>query len=411
MKNILKFLIVLAVFIPVFISQSNKVEAAIFTYNTTTVPSSYYGAYYSNRDVSVSVVGHNVTHGVTKELSYTLTPNWWNGTWGINYIVPDDGCTWNINGTIYTKMWINDGNYLSAPRDICSESFTATHTTAGSFSGPSAKTATDAANAAAGNTSYNGQSAGYWSYYAYANANSANINASNAATYSSWANSNASAAASNTSYSGQSAGYWSYSGYNQAASANTNAANAASWTWDSSTSKSAATLAREARDSASTASSNASSAYSAVNNANGNTITAVRDAGGTVLEEARQSKTNALNAYNKAVEANNKIENMQSQITNIENKLGIDISPPAVRIRTVSGAAATSGNSIQGVLEISDNASSNFIYSLDGTTYSAVPINKIVSLPVNNPGSNVITVLVKDQAGNIGSSSITIRRL
>ncbi|MCL6479959.1 MAG: hypothetical protein K6T65_16450 [Peptococcaceae bacterium] len=149
--------------------------------------------------------------------------------------------------------------------------------------------------------------------------------------------------------------------WDQAAAANTNAGNAAIRTWDTLTSKSAATLAREARDNAAT--------------------------------------------------ANTKLDTIQTSITNIQNNLGADVTPPVVKIRTVSGALATSGSSIRAVLDISDNAGSDFTYSLDGTSYTPVPADGKVFLPLGSPGPNVVTVWVKDQAGNIGRSSITIRRL
>jgi len=152
-----------------------------------------------------------------------------------------------------------------------------------------------------------------------------------------------------------------------------------------------------AKASADAAATNATSAYNAVSNVNGNTVTAVRDADGTVLSVARQ--------------ANTKLDTMQTSITNIQNSIGADTTPPSVKLRTVSGAVATSGATIQTVLDISDNTNSSFTYSLDGAAYAAVPVNRIVFLPVNTPGPNIIPVWVKDQAGNMGMASITIRKL
>lgn len=166
----------------------------------------------------------------------------------------------------------------------------------------------------------------------------------------------------------------------------------------------ASTYAQQARISADAASTNAANAFNAVSNANGNTITAVRDSSGTVLSEARQAKSEAQ-------AANTKLDSIQTAVTNIQNNIRADISPPAVKIRTVSGAAATSAGSIQAYLDISDNVSSSFTYSLDGATYNAVPVNRVISLPVSVPGSNIIQVWIKDQAGNIGASSISIRKL
>lgn len=214
--------------------------------------------------------------------------------------------------------------------------------------------------------------------------NQVKTSADNAASYASTASTNASNAANNTTYSGYTAGYLAYYANSNASSANTNAANA---------------------------NTNASNAYNAVNNVNGNTVTAVRDGSGTALAEARLAKTNSLNAYNEAHTANTKLDSLQATVTNIQNNLGGDTSPPVPKVRTVSGAVATSGGSIQAVLEVSDNVSSTFTYSLDGTTYNPLPVNRLISLPVSSPGPNVISVWVKDQAGNVGNTSITIRKL
>jgi len=226
-------------------------------------------------------------------------------------------------------------------------------------------------------------------------------------------------AAEQTIFSGGSAAYWSYYGYSYASAANTNAANAASYSNSANTnaanaatfSSSAATNAANAKLSADTANTSASNALNAVNNANGNTISAVRDAAGTVLDESRQSKISATSAYNESHTANTKLDTLQTTVTNIQNSIGADTTPPVPKLRTVSGAAATSGGSIQAVLDISDNVSVTFTYSLDGVSYGPVPISKIITLSVVNPGSNVIPVWVKDQAGNVGTTSITIRKL
>lgn len=179
------------------------------------------------------------------------------------------------------------------------------------------------------------------------------------------------------------------SSYAQQASTNaSNAYNAAS---------SASTYAQQAKTSADTAAANASNAYNAVSNVNGNTVTAVRDVDGTVLGVARQASA--------------KLDTMQTSISNIQNSIGADTTPPSVKLRTVSGAMATSGATIQAVLDISDNTNSSFTYSLDGAAYAAVPVNRIIFLPVNTPGPNTIPVWVKDQAGNVGMASITIRKL
>ncbi|MFZ5632146.1 MAG: hypothetical protein ACOY40_04800 [Bacillota bacterium] len=155
-----------------------------------------------------------------------------------------------------------------------------------------------------------------------------------------------------------------------------------------------------------------------VNNGYGSTVTAVRDSGGTVLNEARQAKTSALDAYNEARTVNTKVDNVlnsvnniSSTVSNIQNNLGSDAAPPMVKTRTVSGAMATSGNSIQAVLDVSDNCATQFTYSLDGTTYQPLAPDGVILLPVTNQGANLFVIWVKDEAGNSGRTSITIRKL
>lgn len=166
----------------------------------------------------------------------------------------------------------------------------------------------------------------------------------------------------------------------------------------------ARTAANNAVTAASTASTRATNALNAVSDLNGNTITAVRDASGTVLEASRS-------AYNEANTANTKIDYLQTTVNNIENVLGQDSAAPVVKLRTVSGAMATSGNSIQAVISASDNVSTVFDYSLDGIGYQPLSPDGVVDLPINNSGKNLITVWVRDAADNTGRESITIRKL
>lgn len=137
--------------------------------------------------------------------------------------------------------------------------------------------------------------------------------------------------------------------------------------------------------------------YEAVEDPNGNTITAVRDNNGTVLDASRS--------------ANEKIDTLQTTVNNIQNTLGNDTTSPVVKVKTVSGAWATSGSSIRAVINASDNVSTVFEYSLDGTDYQPLPSDGVIVLPVSTSGSNLITVWVKDEAGNVGRDSITIRKL
>jgi hypothetical protein len=86
-------------------------------------------------------------------------------------------------------------------------------TTSGSFSGPSSKTATDAANSAA-----------FWANQANSNAQTAATNAQNAYNAASSAASYAQTAANQTVYNGQSAAYWANQAYSYAMLAAQNAA-------------------------------------------------------------------------------------------------------------------------------------------------------------------------------------------
>jgi hypothetical protein len=173
----------------------------------------------------------------------------------------------------------------------------------------------------------------------------------------------------------------------------------------------ASNAAQQASANATIAASSALSAYNAVNNANGNTVTAVRDSSGTVLDEARQAKTNALNSYNQTVSVSTKLDGLTTTINNIQNNIGADTSPPEVKISTASGALATSGNTIRAVIDVSDNVSTAFDYSLDGTAYQPLPHDGVIYVPVSSHGSNLITVWVKDEAGNTGRASIILRKL
>lgn len=105
------------------------------------------------------------------------------------------------------------------------------------------------------------------------------------------------------------------------------------------------------------------------------------------------------------------INNISTAVTSIQSNIGADITPPMVSLSTFSGARATSGNSIQLVVDASDNISTSFTYSLDGTNFSPLPVDGALIVPVNAPGSNLINVWIKDGAGNVSKKSIAIRKL
>lgn len=138
---------------------------------------------------------------------------------------------------------------------------------------------------------------------------------------------------------------------------------------------------------------------------------AAEDMAREARDRAITASTNAINAYNEAHSANTKLDDMQVSVTNIQNNMGADTTPPEVTIRTVSGALATSANHLRAVVNASDNVSTTFGYSLDGTVYQPLPADGVINLPVNLSGNNLVTVWVKDEAGNVGRDSITIRKL
>lgn len=105
------------------------------------------------------------------------------------------------------------------------------------------------------------------------------------------------------------------------------------------------------------------------------------------------------------------INNLNATVTNINNVISADVIPPSVNLKTLSGAAATSGGSINLIVAVSDNKSTNFTYSINGGVYTPLPANGVVNAPLGGQGPNVITVRVRDEAGNIGVATILIRKL
>ncbi len=118
------------------IINAQKVEAA-----------DYYYVVISSPGGSITAGGHTVW-GCNKTQGFVIGLNsWYTGQYAppylplvLHYTVPDDGCTWDIfgSGTVrYESAYSSGTSYFT---------FTATHTTAGTFTGYSPKTATDAAN-------------------------------------------------------------------------------------------------------------------------------------------------------------------------------------------------------------------------------------------------------------------------
>ncbi len=90
----------------------------------------------------------------------------------------------------------------------------------------------------------------------------------------------------------------------------------------------------------------------------------------------------------------------------------LDDEPPRIRsLKTVSGAMATSGDLIDAVMDVDDNISTSFTYSINGGAYDSLPSDRKISLPLSIQGANTITVKVRDEAGNISSASLVVRKM
>ncbi|MCL6479545.1 MAG: hypothetical protein K6T65_14260 [Peptococcaceae bacterium] len=172
------------------------------------------GLSYDNGDSlyqisNLNIVGYNITQGFAQQVAAyaSIDINYSDRKYYVTlyYTLPDDGSYWQIKGNIIIRHFLYGYDVGFVPYWYYSWKIDLVKTTSGFFSGYSSKTATDAANTAASNASTAATNA---------------VNAYNAAN----------------------------DAKNAANSANTNAASAASRTWDTVTSKSAATLAREARD-------------------------------------------------------------------------------------------------------------------------------------------------------------------
>ncbi|MCL6612749.1 MAG: hypothetical protein K6T66_14530 [Peptococcaceae bacterium] len=119
--------------------------------------------------------------------------------------------------------------------------------------------------------------------------------------------------------------------------------------------------------------------------------------------------------YSQLPEISSKADSIQNSVNTISNTVNTivsaDTAAPAVSVRTLSGALATSGNSINILVSASDNKSADLTYSVNGGSYQTLPQDGIISVPLSAQGPNAITVRVKDEAGNVGLASIVVRKL
>jgi hypothetical protein len=175
-------------------------------------------------------------------------------------------------------------------------------------------------------------------------------------------------------------------------SANSSADGAKTNTWDTSTGKSAATLAREARDRADAAASKSTEALNAINSTNTNLTNKITD--------SQTAITNALN-------------NMESNIVNIQNYL-----PPTIgKVYGYNNASATDTNSFKVSMDYSNVK--EFRYKVGSGSWSSwMPITNYESLGyLNVSGLNtkgMYTIQVELKSGSNDSTvkgSMTVFRL
>ena len=173
----------------------------------------------------------------------------------------------------------------------------------------------------------------------------------------------------------------------------------------------AKTAAEEAKNAANEANTNASAAKTSADAARASADTGASRAWYSGKYGGSQESVADVAGYIRNQQLpgiDTKINNLQTSITNLQNS---DTLPPVVDVQTVSGARATSGSSIQAIVTVTDNRPGPYTYSINGGSYSALPADGRVTLPVTIAGNNTITVYVKDVAGNIGSKTIVIRKL
>lgn len=338
--------------------------AGTYTYNVADLSNNYGNI---SHDVSgIDIVGINTTHEFSVKLPATITSHSYSSytRYTLNYTLPDDGSDWRIVGTVTISSFGDTG---TGGTTLCGQSTTSidlNKSTPGSFTGYSLKTATDAANTAAAASS----SANTAANNAFTAANNAKAAADNATT----AANNAKTSADNSTTAANTASVNALNAYNETVVINNKLDSLTNDVGDLDTSEIA----------------------SAVKDPNGNTITSVRDSNGTVLYASRSN--------------GQKIDALQ---TTVNNYLSADNTPPIIKLATLSGAWATSGNDIRIIINVTDNVSSTFQYSLDDIVYKPIPVNKTITVPVNNPGSNMINVWVLDEAGNKTTDFLLIRKL
>ncbi len=169
-----------------------------------------------------------------------------------------------------------------------------------------------------------------------------------------------------------------------------------------------------AKAAAQTASTNSSLAASNAQTAADRSIYTGKYGGSTesVADLSGYMRYNQLPAISdKADSIQNSVNTINNTVNSINTTLSADTTPPAVSVRTLSGALATSGGTITLIVSASDNRSSLFTCSVNGGPYQDLPADGLITVPVGSPGPNAITVRVRDGVGNTGAATIVIRKL
>lgn len=264
--------LVLAVLVSITFNMS-RAEAAEYEYTINPMLGTY-----QLRQWDIVIFGRNITQGFVCNLPYTIEGY----PFRIKYVLPDDGSTWQVIGSVVD---INQSNAES-------KLFTTWVNTPGSYSGYSPRTATDSANNAANiaqdgrnwavNAYYAGIDARDWAYNATVAGNNAASIAEGARVWAYNATDAANRAqdraieardwAINAYYAGNDGRNWAVEAANRASNATNAANNAADWARDAAyNAGDAARAALDAENSASNAFLIAYDAYDAAYDAANNT--------------------------------------------------------------------------------------------------------------------------------------------
>lgn len=90
----------------------------------------------------------------------------------------------------------------------------------------------------------------------------------------------------------------------------------------------------------------------------------------------------------------------------------IDHTPPVIsEAKTLNGAQATSGSTVQLSLRATDNISTTLYYSINGGGYAQLPADGVVTSPTLSSGLNSLRIKVIDRAGNIATAVVNVWKL